>query len=53
MNNGLGLPEEMDFRKANSPGLQLVNILVEQISGCIGLKRNEGTEFAIWFSNIE
>ena len=47
--NGKGIPEEIDFENADSLGLQLVNILVEQIDGCIELKRNHGTEFTIWF----
>ena len=49
--NGKGIPEEIEFQRADSLGLQLVNILVEQIDGCIDLKRNCGTEFAIWFGN--
>ena len=51
--NGKGIPEEIDFQNANSLGLQLVNILVEQIDGCIGLKKDKGTEFTIWFNNIQ
>ncbi|TFH06032.1 MAG: PAS domain S-box protein, partial [Methanosarcina sp.] len=51
--NGKGIPEEIDFQNADSLGLQLVNILVEQIDGCIGLKRNHGTELSIWFSDTE
>ena len=47
--NGKGIPEEIDFRTAESLGLQLVNILVEQIDGCIELKRNQGTEYFIRF----
>ncbi|MCC4770204.1 PAS domain-containing protein [Methanosarcina sp. DH2] len=51
--NGTGFPEEIDFRNPESLGLQLVNILVEQIDGCIELKRDNGTEFTIWFNNPE
>ena len=36
--NGKGIPEEIDFQNADSLGLQLVNILVEQIDGCMNLK---------------
>lgn len=50
--NGKGIPEEIDFQNSGSLGLQLVNILVEQIDGCIELRRGNGTEFAIWFNNI-
>jgi PAS domain S-box len=49
--NGRGIPEEIDFKNADSLGLQLVNILVEQINGCIKLKRSQGTEYIICFSN--
>ncbi|WP_440956009.1 MASE3 domain-containing protein [Methanosarcina sp. Mfa9] len=48
--NGKGFPEEIDFRNTESLGLQLVNILVEQIEGCIELKRDKGTEFNINFT---
>ncbi len=47
--NGIGIPENIDFRNTDSLGLQLVNILVEQIDGCIELKRDSGTEFQIIF----
>jgi PAS domain S-box-containing protein len=53
IDNGKGIPEEIDFRTADSLGFQLVNILVEQIDGCIELKRDQGTEFIVWLSNIE
>jgi len=45
--NGRGIPEELDFRCADSLGLQLVNILVEQIEGNIELNNSTGTEFRI------
>jgi len=51
--NGKGIPEEIDLQNAETLGLQLVNILVEQIDGCIKLKRSQGTEFTIWFNNTE
>lgn len=47
--NGIGIPEKIDFRHTSSLGLQLVNILVEQIEGSIELKRGKGTEFRIKF----
>ena len=47
--NGVGLPENIDFRHTSSLGLQLVSILVEQIEGSVELKREEGTEFRIKF----
>ena len=51
--NGIGIPENIDFRNTNSLGLQLVNILVDQIDGCIELKRDHGTEFLITFNVAE
>jgi PAS domain S-box-containing protein len=51
--NGRGIPEEIDFINTDSLGLQLINILTEQIDGCIELRRNRGTEFVIWFSSSE
>lgn len=47
--NGIGLPENIDFRHTSSLGLQLVNILVDQIEGSIELKTENGTEFRIKF----
>ena len=44
--------KEINFRNADSLGLQLVNILVEQIEGCLELRRNQGTEFCIGFNDI-
>jgi len=49
--NGKGIPGEIDFKNTDSLGLQLINILVEQIDGCIELKRDRGTEFVIRFSS--
>lgn len=51
--NGKGFPKEIDFKNTDSLGLQLVNILVEQIDGYIELKRNNGTEFTIWFKDVD
>ena len=50
VDNGKGFPEKMDFKNTDSLGLQLVNILVEQIDGSVELKRNNGTEFKIRFN---
>ena len=50
--NGVGFPKDLDFRKTQSLGLQLVNTLVEQLEGAIELDRTAGTTFKIAF-NIE
>lgn len=47
--NGLGFPENFDFRNTRSLGLQLVNILVEQLEGTIELERGTETVFKIFF----
>jgi two-component sensor histidine kinase len=53
LDNGKGIPQETNFPSANSLGLQLVTILVEQIDGCIKLERDHGTKFTIWFRDID
>jgi PAS domain S-box-containing protein len=48
--NGVGLPKKMDFRKTDSLGLHLVNLLAEdQLHGNIKLDRTKGTSFHIRF----
>ncbi len=47
--NGTGLPERLDYRKAETLGLQLVIDLVQQINGSIELKKTHGTEFIVKF----
>jgi two-component sensor histidine kinase len=47
--NGVGFPENLDYKNTKSLGLRLVNILTDQIDGNIELKRDNGTEFTIEF----
>ena len=47
--NGSGLPEELNVENASTLGLQIINILVEQLDGKIELSRSSGTEFTIRF----
>ncbi len=48
--NGVGLPKKVDFRKTDSLGLHLVNLLAEsQLHGDIKLDRTKGTCFKIKF----
>ncbi len=47
--NGIGFPENIDFRNTASLGLQLVNVLTGQIHGTIELLKEEGTTFRITF----
>ncbi|MBI5848099.1 MAG: DUF3365 domain-containing protein [Nitrospirae bacterium] len=47
--NGIGFPEELDFRSTQSLGLQLVNVLAGQIHGTIELSNSGGANFTIQF----
>lgn len=51
--DGIGFPDEIDFKKTKSLGLQLVMNLVDQISGNIDLKKNKGTNFEIIMPSVE
>jgi PAS domain S-box-containing protein len=51
--NGIGIPENLDFDNLDSLGLQLVTTLVNQLDGEIELRRNNGTEFVIRFAVTE
>lgn len=51
--NGVGLPDALDFRKTKTMGLFLVTNLVEsQLQGQIELNRNNGTEYRIRFRKV-
>nr|WP_321352772.1 PAS domain S-box protein [uncultured Methanoregula sp.] len=45
--DGIGMPEDFDWRNAESLGLRLVVSLVEQLDGTIELDRSAGTAFTI------
>jgi len=47
--NGVGFPEDLDYKNSSSLGLQLVTSLTEQINGKISLLNKNGTEFKITF----
>ncbi|MDY6863020.1 MAG: histidine kinase dimerization/phosphoacceptor domain -containing protein, partial [Thermodesulfobacteriota bacterium] len=47
--NGVGFPEDIDFRNTKSLGMQLVVTLTHQIGGTISLDRKDGTAFKIVF----
>lgn len=48
--NGIGLPEGLDYKNTDSLGLRLVNSLTDQINGSISLDQNKGTTFKIKFT---
>ncbi len=47
--NGIGISKEIDFRKTETLGMQLVIMLVEELAGTIELDKSEGTAFTIQF----
>ncbi len=50
--DGTGLSDDLDIRKANSLGLQLVHELTEQIGAKLTIKRENGTAFTLRFNRI-
>jgi two-component sensor histidine kinase/CheY-like chemotaxis protein len=50
--NGVGLPEELDYKNTESLGLQLVNNLAAQIDGRVELEKGHGTKFVINFKDL-
>jgi len=51
--NGVGIPDDVNFRGADSLGLHLVEILAEdQLDGHISVNCDEGTEFRILFKEV-
>lgn len=51
--DGVGLPPGLDIRKADSLGLQIVRMLVQQLDGTINLRRGRGTEFRVAFRALK
>ncbi|HEX9023604.1 MAG TPA: histidine kinase dimerization/phosphoacceptor domain -containing protein [Geobacteraceae bacterium] len=49
--NGVGLPEGLDWRRARSLGLRLVQMLAGQIGADVQLASGEGTRFEVVLSN--
>ena len=47
--DGIGFPEGIDIRKAESLGLQIVSSLIDQVDGRLEILRENGTEFRIVF----
>lgn len=50
--NGVGLPKNFNFKTSKSLGLQLVNVLTEQLDGLLEIDCQYGTEFKICFPEI-
>lgn len=51
--NGVGVPEGLDWRNTDSLGLQLVIILADQLDGTVSLDRRKGTHFTVRFRHEE
>jgi PAS domain S-box-containing protein len=47
--NGVGFPKGLDFRRTDSLGMQIVNLLVGQLGGTIKLVVKNGTAFTVAF----
>jgi PAS domain S-box-containing protein len=50
--NGIGFPSSIDFRNPRSLGLELVNLLAEQINGTIDLMVDGGATFTVTFPAV-
>ena len=51
--NGVGFPEDIDYKNTESLGLQLVTSLVNQIDGTIDLDNDTGSNFKIIFNQLK
>ncbi|MBD2103040.1 histidine kinase dimerization/phosphoacceptor domain -containing protein [Leptolyngbya sp. FACHB-261] len=51
--NGIGFPQNLDFRNTESLGLELVCTLTEQLEGNIELDSGQGTAFTVTFAELE
>jgi len=47
--NGVGMPEAFDLDKAGTLGLQLVNLLIDQLGGTVTINRSKPTRFVLRF----
>lgn len=50
--DGVGFPDDVDYKNTGSLGLQLVNSLTEQLDGKLELDSSKGTEFKIIFKDL-
>jgi PAS domain S-box-containing protein len=51
--DGVGIPEDVDFEKAETLGFQLINSLTNQLDGQIEMHSNNGTSFIVKFKELE
>jgi PAS domain S-box-containing protein len=50
--NGIGLPDKYNLQNINTLGLQLTDMLTQQLKGHLQINRNHGTSFKITFPNL-
>jgi len=48
--NGIGIPESVDFKSSSGFGFTLVEMLTEQLKGTIRIERGDGTKFILEFA---
>jgi len=51
--DGIGFSKKFDFRRSESLGLQIANLLVGQLDGTIELDRENGTAFTVTFRELK
>lgn len=51
--DGIGLPQEVDWQKGNSLGLRLVQMLARQVHAAVEMESDQGTMFRIVFEAPE
>jgi PAS domain S-box-containing protein len=51
--DGIGLPEDLDYQKSATLGLKLVSALTRQLDGSTEVERDKGTTFRITFREIK
>lgn len=51
--DGIGLPVDIDFKNTKTFGLQLVNMLMDQLDGTIEINQKDGTELKITFKELK
>jgi PAS domain S-box-containing protein len=49
MDNGVGIPESVDFKNSKGLGLKLIDLMVQQINASIEIKRDNGTSVILKF----
>lgn len=50
--DGVGLNRDLDLKNSDSFGLQLVDMLSEQLQGSVSIQRNGGTTFTVQFKEV-